>query len=91
MSVLAASERIVDATTACAVRMVHGAETLDAQDVRSVTTLILSVVDGIERPHHGPSRLRPRNGQRPEEEGALGCVPLRDVVAELQRIRKATG
>jgi uncharacterized membrane protein YccC len=91
MAVLAAAERIVDATTACAVGTVTGAGTPDARDAGYVTTLMLSVVDGIERPHHGPSRLRPRNGQRPERQGPLGCVPLTDVVAELQRIRTASG
>jgi uncharacterized membrane protein YccC len=91
MAVLAAAERIVDATTACAVRTVQGAETLDTRDAYYVTTLMRSVVDGIDRPHHGRSRLRPRNGQRPEQQGPLGCVPLTDVVTELQRIRTTTG
>jgi hypothetical protein len=79
--VVAAAERIVDAATACAVRMEHGAVPPGEAETAQVTGALLAVAEAIEGRGGGPL---------PDLVTSSECATLTDVVAELHRIREAT-
>ncbi|MFC6593814.1 FUSC family protein [Kitasatospora paranensis] len=84
LRVTAGAERIVDAATACAVRLEHGAARPAAPAARQVADALDAVADALELPEAGPRRL-PAIGAPPED-----CRTLHDIVAELHRIRDLT-
>ncbi|MFF3946971.1 FUSC family protein [Streptomyces sp. NPDC001902] len=77
--VVAASERIVDAATACVVRMEQGAPRPSAREGAQVAAALTAVADTLDgrAPAAGP----------PELPAAPECETLADVVAELHFIR----
>jgi hypothetical protein len=78
--VVASAERIVDAATACAVRMEHGAPRPTEREAREVTGALTALADAMD----GAGALAV-----PELLTAPECATLADVVAELRRIRSA--
>jgi hypothetical protein len=78
---VAAAERIVDAATACAVRMEHGAPRPSAREAAEVTGAITALADALD------GRA---DGAPPELTTTPECETLADVVAELHRIREVT-
>jgi hypothetical protein len=88
-SVLASSERIVDATTAFAVRMADGSATFGAHEVRQVATLMVSVADRVEHSPGGQRDIRSGDERTSASAELPRCRPLADIVAELEDIREA--
>lgn len=78
---VAAAERIVDAATACAVRMEHGAPRPSAREAAEVTAAITALADALDGRAEGAP---------PELTTTPECETLADVVAELHRIREVT-
>ncbi|MFI9586767.1 FUSC family protein [Streptomyces sp. NPDC052236] len=78
---VAAAERIVDAVTACAVRMEHGAVRPSQREAREVASAMAAIADALDG-----------RGERPPPEltATVKCETLADVVAELHRIREVT-
>jgi uncharacterized membrane protein YccC len=81
LRVTAGAERIVDAATACAVRLEHGAARPATPSGRQVADALDAVADALEHPAAGPRRV-PAIGAPPED-----CRTLHDIVVELRRIR----
>jgi uncharacterized membrane protein YccC len=79
--VVAAAERIVDAVTACAVRMEHGASRPSDRETSEVIGSLAAVAEALDGRE---------NGAAPELTTTPECETLADVVAELHRIRKVT-
>lgn len=77
--VVAASERIVDATTACVVRMEQGAPRPSLREGAQVVAALTALADALDG--------RPPAGGPPELPVAPECETLADVVAELHFIR----
>ncbi|WP_405719610.1 FUSC family protein [Streptomyces sp. NBC_01537] len=78
---VSAAERIVDAATAGAVRMEHGAPRPSEREAREVTEAIAAIADALDGRATDPP---------PELTATPECETLADVVAELHRIRKVT-
>jgi hypothetical protein len=81
--VVAAAERIVDAATACAIRMEHGAPRPAAAEARQVTGALVAVAEGLEGREGG-------GGPLADLVTSSECATLADVVTELRRIREVT-
>ncbi|MFD3455274.1 FUSC family protein [Streptomyces sp. NPDC058691] len=81
--VAAASERIVDAATACAIRIEQGAERPSREEGGDVVRALDVLADSLDG-------RTPATGW-PELSGTPACASLADVVTELQRIRVITG
>lgn len=87
LRVTVGAERIVDAATACAVRLEHGAARPAGPAARQVTDALDAVADALD------GRGAPDGGAATGE--ALGtvsgdCLTLTDIVTELHRIRDLT-
>ncbi|MFD9129821.1 FUSC family protein, partial [Kitasatospora sp. NPDC059571] len=80
LRVTAGAERIVDAATACAVRLEYGAPRPTAPAVRQVVAALDAVAEALETPAAGP-RPAPAIGAPPTD-----CRTLHDIVVELHRI-----
>ncbi|BFV60848.1 FUSC family protein [Kitasatospora sp. CMC57] len=76
------AERIVDATTACAVRLDHGRPAPAATTARFVTTELAALADTFD----GLTPAAPAPATAPAD-----CHTLNDIVGELHRIRTLTG
>jgi hypothetical protein len=79
--VVAAAERIVDAVTACAVRMEHGAPRPSDRETAEVIRSLSAIADALDGREKSPP---------PELTTTPECETLADVVAELHRIRAVT-
>ncbi|MET9875057.1 FUSC family protein [Actinacidiphila glaucinigra] len=77
--VVAASERIVDATTACVLRMEQGAPRPSAHEGAQVVAALTAVADTLDG--------RPPAAGPPELPATPECETIADVVAELHLIR----
>ncbi|WP_405014536.1 FUSC family protein [Kitasatospora sp. NBC_01539] len=84
LRVTAGAERIVDAATACAVRLEHGASRPDGPAARQVTDALDAVADALDR-RGGPAAADPALGALPAD-----CRTLNDIVTELHRLRDLT-
>ncbi|WP_415924520.1 FUSC family protein [Streptomyces sp. MI02-7b] len=81
--VAAASERIMDAATACAVRIEQGAEHPSREEGGEVVRALDALADSLDG-------RTPATGW-PELTGTPSCASLADVVTELRHIRVAVG
>ncbi|UQA91809.1 FUSC family protein [Streptomyces halobius] len=86
LSVITASERIVDAATACAVRLDHGARHPSPDDARRLCQALSAMADALEDP-----RRRATGTPAPELRPVPDCATLTDVAAELERLRGYAG
>ncbi|MEV8097587.1 FUSC family protein [Kitasatospora sp. NPDC085879] len=84
LRVTTGAERIVDAATACAVRLEHGAARPAAPAARQVADALEAVADALDGRGEPPSD-RPSLGALPPD-----CLTLNDIVTELRRIREIT-
>ncbi|MEU7146942.1 FUSC family protein [Streptomyces sp. NPDC045456] len=86
LTVVTAAERIVDAATACAVRLDHGARRPTRQEARRLSEALTAMADALEDPGRpGPPALAAQIPPVP------GCATLTDVAAELERMRGFAG
>ncbi|MBB4951352.1 putative membrane protein YccC [Kitasatospora gansuensis] len=81
LPVTARAERIVDATTACAVRLDHGRPTPAAPTAHRITTELAALADTLD----GLTPDTPEAATAPAD-----CRTLNDIVGELHRIRTLT-
>ncbi|MYT30000.1 MULTISPECIES: FUSC family protein [unclassified Streptomyces] len=81
-TVVAAAERIVDAATACAVRLDRGAHRPGPDEAARLCQALLAMADALEDP-----RRRPPGTPQPELRPVPDCATLTDVAAELERLR----
>ncbi|MEV6207061.1 FUSC family protein [Kitasatospora sp. NPDC051914] len=84
LRVTTGAERIVDAATAAAVRLEHGAARPDAPAARRVAEALDAVADALD------GRGDPPAGRPALEELPPDCLTLNDIVGELHRIRDLT-
>ncbi|MEV7180858.1 FUSC family protein [Kitasatospora sp. NPDC093679] len=84
LGVTTGAERIVDAATACAVRLEHGAARPAAPAARRVTEALDAVADALDGRGDAPGS-RPALADLPPD-----CLTLNDIVTELRRIRTLT-
>ncbi|OKI00669.1 hypothetical protein A6A06_17070 [Streptomyces sp. CB02923] len=86
LTVVTAAERIVDAATACAVRLDHGARRPTRQEARRLSEALTAMADALEDPGRpGPPALAAQIPPVP------GCATLTDVAAELEHLRGFAG
>ncbi|KAA6212859.1 FUSC family protein [Streptomyces albofaciens JCM 4342] len=86
LTVVTAAERIVDAATACAVRLDHGARRPTPQEARRLCEALTAMADALEDPGRpGPPALAAQIPPVP------GCATLTDVAAELEHMRGFAG
>ncbi|MEU7258097.1 FUSC family protein [Streptomyces rimosus] len=86
LTVVTAAERIVDAATACAVRLDHGARRPTPQEARRLCEALTAMADALEDPGRpGPPALAAQISPVP------GCATLTDVAAELEHLRGFAG
>ncbi|MFH8404192.1 FUSC family protein [Streptomyces sp. NPDC018019] len=86
LTVVTAAERIVDAATACAVRLDHGARRPTPQEAGRLCEALTAMADALEDPDRpGPPALAAEIPPVP------GCATLTDVAAELERMRGFAG
>ncbi|MFI0259158.1 FUSC family protein [Streptomyces sp. NPDC017056] len=86
LTVVTAAERIVDAATACAVRLDHGARRPTPQEAQRLRAALTAMADALEDPARpGPPALAAQVPPVPD------CATLTDVAAELERIRGYAG
>ncbi|KOG54544.1 hypothetical protein ADK76_23075 [Streptomyces griseoflavus] len=86
LTVVTAAERIVDAATACAVRLDHGARRPTPQEARRLCEALTAMADALEDPGRpGPPALAAQIPPVP------GCATLTDVAAELEHLRGFAG
>lgn len=86
-TVVRAAERIVDATTACAVRLDHGAQRPSPEDAQRLCDVLTDMAAALEAPRRGRAGLL----SPPALESAPDCATLSDVAAELDRMRGYAG
>ncbi|MFJ6748804.1 FUSC family protein [Streptomyces sp. NPDC091266] len=83
LTVITAAERIVDAATACAVRLDHGARRPSPDDAERLCRALSAMADALDDPRRGAAS--------DAAAGELGPVPdcetLTDVAGELERLR----
>ncbi|MEU2631199.1 FUSC family protein, partial [Kitasatospora sp. NPDC007106] len=84
LGVTTGAERIVDAATACAVRLEHGAARPAAPAARRVAEALDAVADALDGRGDAPGS-RPALADLPPD-----CLTLNDIVTELRRIRTLT-
>ncbi|MEU5211042.1 FUSC family protein [Streptomyces sp. NPDC020742] len=86
LTVVTAAERIVDAATACAVRLDHGARRPSVAEAERLCRALAAMADALEDPRGGGTPVpAPELGPVPD------CATLTDVAAELERIRGYAG
>ncbi|MFD5394845.1 FUSC family protein [Streptomyces sp. NPDC127097] len=87
LTVVTAAERIVDAATACAVRLDHGAHRPSRAESEGLCQALAAMADALEdpgrRPEPGPSAA--------DLPPVPDCATLTDVAVELERIRGYAG
>ncbi|MFE3881566.1 FUSC family protein [Streptomyces lydicus] len=87
LTVVTAAERIVDAATACAVRLDHGARRPSVAEAERLCQALSAMADALEDP-----RRRPADGvPGPDLLPVPDCATLTDVAAEVERIRGYAG
>ncbi|UNO43078.1 FUSC family protein [Streptomyces sp. MST-110588] len=88
-AVVTAAERIVDAATACAVRLEHGARRPSPEDARRLCRALSSMADALEDPRRRGAGAA--SGPAPALRPVPDCATLTDVAAELERLRGYAG
>ncbi|MEE6264618.1 FUSC family protein [Streptomyces diastatochromogenes] len=83
LTVVTAVERIVDAATACAVRLDRGARRPGPEEAERLCRALAATADAVEAPGRRPPGTPPP-ALRPVPE----CATLTDVAAELERLRE---
>jgi len=86
LTVVTAAERIVDAATACAVRLDHGAHRPSVAEAEGLCQALSAMADALEDP-----RRRSAGPPGPDLLPVPDCATLTDVVAEVERIRGYAG
>ncbi|GAB7029901.1 FUSC family protein [Streptomyces sp. NPDC021749] len=86
-AVVTAAERIVDAATACAVRLDHGARRPGTEEAERLCRALSAMADALEDPGSRPGTGLPDVELRADPE----CATLTDVAAELEHIRGHAG
>lgn len=81
LPVTARAERIVDATTACAVRLDHGRPAPPAPTAHRISTDLAALADALDGLSPAPAPL---------PTAPADCVTLTDIVGELEQIRALT-
>ncbi|MFI0710074.1 FUSC family protein [Streptomyces inhibens] len=87
LTVVTAAERIVDAATACAVRLDHGAHRPGVDEAERLCQALSAMADALE----DPRRLPDTDISGPDLRPVPDCATLTDVAAELERIRGYAG
>ncbi|WP_241777961.1 FUSC family protein, partial [Streptomyces sp. CT34] len=87
LTVVTAAERIVDATTACAVRLDHGARRPDPDEAERLCQALSAMAGALEDPRRHRVTGTPPPALRPVPD----CATLTDVAAELERLRGYAG
>ncbi|MFE1773502.1 FUSC family protein [Streptomyces sp. NPDC059008] len=87
LTVVTAAERVVDAATACAVRLDHGAHRPDRQESERLCRALSAMADALE----DPRRRRDTDVADPDLRPVPDCATLTDVAAELERMRGYAG
>ncbi|MER7990419.1 FUSC family protein [Streptomyces noursei] len=83
LTVVTAVERIVDAATACAVRLDHGARRPGPEEAERLCRALAATADAVEAPGRRPPGTPP-----PALRPVPDCATLTDVAAELERLRE---
>ncbi|WP_030620723.1 FUSC family protein [Streptomyces sclerotialus] len=86
-TVVKAAERIVDATTAAAVRLDQGAQRPSEEDAQRLCAVLTDMAAALD----APRRHRPRPLAPPTLDSAPDCATLSDVASELDRLRGYAG
>ncbi|MFH8681879.1 FUSC family protein [Streptomyces lydicus] len=86
LTVVSAAERIVDAATACAVRLDHGAHRPTLDEAERLCRALAAMADALEDP-----RRRGTPVPDPDLRPVPDCATLTDVAAELEHIRGYAG
>ncbi|QHC24450.1 FUSC family protein [Streptomyces sp. GS7] len=87
LTVVTAAERIVDAATACAVRLDHGARRPDPDEAERLCHALAAMAVALEDPRRHRATGTPPPVLRPVPD----CATLTDVAAELERLREYAG
>ncbi|MET8021341.1 FUSC family protein [Streptomyces decoyicus] len=87
LTVVTAAERIVDAATACAVRLDHGAHRPSVAEAERLCQALSAMADALEDPVRRPDAGLPGPDLLPVPD----CATLTDVATELERIRGYAG
>ncbi|MFH8634376.1 FUSC family protein [Streptomyces lydicus] len=87
LTVVSAAERIVDAATACAVRLDHGAHRPSLDEAERLCRALAAMADALEDPRRRRDTPVPDRDLRPVPD----CATLTDVAAELEHIRGYAG
>ncbi|MFI9051453.1 FUSC family protein [Streptomyces sp. NPDC053427] len=86
LTAVTAAERIVDAATACAVRLDHGARRPGPDEAERLCQALSVMADALEDP-----RRHDTGAPAPELRADPDCATLTDVAAELERLRGYAG
>ncbi|TJZ56909.1 FUSC family protein [Streptomyces piniterrae] len=89
LTVVTAAERIVDAATACAVRLDHGARRPSTDDARRLCQALSAMADALEDPRRDTTGTPA--APSPEIRPVPDCATLTDVATELERLRGHAG
>ncbi|MEU9124829.1 FUSC family protein [Streptomyces sp. NPDC048506] len=87
LTVVTAAERIMDAATACAVRLDHGAHRPETAESERLCRALSAMADALD----APRRRRDTTLPDPDLPPFPDCATLTDVAAELERIRGFAG
>ncbi|MFD0277735.1 FUSC family protein [Kitasatospora sp. NPDC127111] len=80
------AERIADATTACAIRLAHGAQRPDEATIRQLVAAVGAVADALDSPTGAADALP--GGPAAEATLPANCRTLHDIAAELRGIHE---
>ncbi|MFJ5673777.1 FUSC family protein [Streptomyces sp. NPDC093097] len=86
LTIVTAVERIVDAATACAIRLDRGARRPSPEEAERLCRALAAMTDALEDP-----RRRPTGTPPPALRPVPDCATLTDVAAELERLREYAG
>ncbi|MFK0290421.1 FUSC family protein [Streptomyces sp. NPDC090442] len=86
LAIVTAVERIVDAATACAVRLDRGAHRPSPEEAERLGRALAAMADALEDPHRRPSGTPP-----PALRPIPDCATLTAVATELERLREYAG
>ncbi|QTZ95044.1 FUSC family protein [Streptomyces auratus] len=87
LTVVTAAERIVDAATACAVRLDHGAHRPSTEEAERLCRALAAMAEALEDPGRAPDAAVVDPDLLPVPD----CATLTDVATELERIRGYAG